>query len=133
MDNWDEYIRGIQSGTSKPVTQPQQSGGFLQQLLGSLLKAPSQGTGLAGPGQVPKPNGQGLYTPGMALAPAGPSTPINYAAIKNLLNSGVLKPEGQQPQAPATPNDPSTPEPAAAPKKNPLDMLFSSLFGGLFG
>lgn len=133
MDNWDEYLRSIQSGTSAPVTQPAQSGGFLSQLLGNLLNRGQSNSQNGAPvGGVPKPNGQGMYTPGMMMASAGPSTPINYSAIKSLLNSGVLKPGGQQPQAPEAPSEPATPEPAAAPKQNPLDMLFSSIFGGLF-
>lgn len=125
-DNWDAYIQSVQNGV-QPTTASKPQGSFLQQLFASLLnKNTGQG---AGPGQVPKANGQGLYTPGLNMAPAGPSTPINYAAIKNLLNSGVLK-TGTVPTPPQEPTVPMQEAAPEQPKKSPLDMLFSSIFGG---
>lgn len=98
-DQWDEYLK-----------RQQPTGGGSS--FGSL-----------------KPNKQGMYTPNLSMPQPGPATPINYGAIRNLLNSGVLR-TGQvaQPQ----PMPAVQPEPAPAPQQaaHPLSRLFS-LFGGL--
>jgi hypothetical protein len=125
-DQWDAYIQGIQNGVPQPVAPKPKN--FVEQLLGTLLG--TAGNGKVGVGQAPTPNKQGLYTPSLAMANAGPPTPINYAAIKNLLNSGVMK-TGQVAPMPPQPVQEAPPPPAApAPKKGPLDMLFGALFGG---
>jgi hypothetical protein len=129
-DAWDDYIKNIQNGGQQPAApaQPQQ-GGFLGMLLSNILK-PAQGGGNVGVGGVPTPNKQGMYTPSLNMAAAGPSTPINYAAIKNLLNSGVMQTGKVPPQPlPMAPPAPPPPTPAPEAKKGPLDMLFSFLLG----
>lgn len=131
VDPWEEYIRTVQSGGQVQQQQPQQTapGGLLGILFG--LGNKNQTPTGAGPGQVPKPNKQGMYTPGLQMAAAGPTTPINYSAIKHLLNSGVMQtgkvapmPEPVVEQAPAP-----TPVPKPEGGGNPFANILSALFG----
>jgi hypothetical protein len=111
-DAWDEYLKRQQPAPSK--------GG----LFGSLF------AGMSGSSGGLQPNKQGMYTPSLMgrMPEAGPATPINYGAIRNLLNSGVLRNGGQVAQPPPAP----APEPVEAPAQSahPLARLFS-LFAGL--
>jgi hypothetical protein len=124
MDQWDEYIRRMQENQPAPTSDSSSSIPFAS--LFSLLS----GTGQSGSSGI-QPNAQGMYTPSAmangAMQP-GPPTPINYAAIRNLLNSGVLRTGSVTPMPAPTP----TPVPAPAPTAggdNPLARIFS-LFGG---
>lgn len=124
-DAWDEYIRQIQSGGTQQ--QPSSQGGVLGALFSALMSKGNPSG--AGPGEVPVANKKGMYTPGLDMAAAGPSTPINYSAIRGLLNSGVMQsgkvPPMQMQPAPAPP----TPTPPAASGGNPITSILSSLFG----
>lgn len=118
-DAWDVYLRNQQN-----PQQPQKRSMGIP-LLDMLLGRSGQGG--AGPGQVPKPNWQGMYTPGVDMAAAGPPTPINYSAIRNMLNSGVMQ-TGQVPPTPQPAAPPPAPPPA--PKDdNPFAAILSSIFG----
>lgn len=124
-DAWGTYLQ--QQANPQPVQKQTTGNPFLDLLLGRT----SGGGGGAGPGQVPRPNGQGLYTPGINMAGAGPPTPINYAAIRNMLNSGVMQ-TGKVPPMP-TPAPAAAPPPAAPPQASSFENVLSSLFGGLLG
>ena len=111
--NWDEYIRHQQS---TPLQTPSEDGGALfGALFGGL--SPKKTTSKL-PGHV-----------GADQMPVGPATPINYGAIRSLLNSGVLR--GGTP-AVAPPVDPVTADPAPQQReRNPLQELISGILGGL--
>lgn len=128
-DPWTDYL----ASQSQPQAAPAgpQQGGFLGMLLNSLMKRGGQQGG-AGPGQVPRPDFQGMYTPGVNMAAAGPPTPINYGAIKSMLNTGVLRDPATAAPPPVAPAP--APAPVAPPKeKNPLGDFLGSLLGGIFG
>jgi hypothetical protein len=118
-DPWDEYLRRQQPTRT--------TGAGLSGLFGSLFGG-QPGSGSTGGLQ---PNKQGMYTPSLMSSGAmqpGPPTPINYGAIRGLLNSGVLR---TGTVAPPPPMPAPAPEPEApAQSEHPLARMFS-LFGGL--
>jgi hypothetical protein len=115
-DAWDEYLKHQQS----PAPGAARSGG---RMFGALFGGTAPGGGI-------QPNGQGLYTPGiMGQAQPGPATPINYAAIRNLLNSGVLR-TGTVAAPSASIAAPAAEPTVTGPQNGGLARLFS-IFGGM--
>jgi hypothetical protein len=112
-DAWDEYLRRQQP------TTPRSGMG----LFGSLFGGAPQG----GVGGI-QPNKQGMYSPSLMPMPVGPATPINYGAIRSLLNSGVLRTGTVAPPPVAAPEPVPAPEPERP--DNPLARL-ASLFAGM--
>jgi hypothetical protein len=128
-DAWDEYFRRQQEPARPQATMSPNISGSLPSIFGSLFSfrkssAPQPSGGLT-------PNKQGLYTPSLMgqMPQPGPATPINYPAIRNLLNSGVLR-TGTVAPMPAPAPEPA-PAPAPQAPDNPLARL-ASVFAGIF-
>jgi hypothetical protein len=130
-DAWDTYIHRQQSQgptTSSPgMANPFEGVPFFRNIWGAL--GLDGGSGGSGPGAL-KPNKQGLYSPSMMPMPVGPPTPINYGAIRSLLNSGAMR-TGQVNAPQPMPAPVEEPAPAQKPK-SPLASLLS-LFSGIGG
>lgn len=128
-DAWDEYLARQRAG--QPATM--QPTGQSQPFSFASLFNRGAAAGNVPPGGVPRPNAQGLYTPSLALQPAGPPAPIDYGRMRAILNSGVMR-TGEMPDAAMQPNGgqpDAPPAPAPAPaKKTGWEALLAGLFGG---
>jgi hypothetical protein len=121
-DAWDTYIQRQQSGAgSSGGGQPNPLSNI--PIFGALFSA----LGMGSSGGI-KPDGRGMYTPSVGQMPVGPPTPINYGAIRSLLNSGALR-TGQVNMAQPMPAPEPVADPAPQKPKHPLASLLS-LFGG---
>lgn len=129
-DSWDEYIKRQQSGQAQqPVPQQADNPFFTSPLFGSMFGGrpqPQQQQGVIGP------DSKGMYTPSLGQMPVGPATPINYGAMRGLLNSGVLRNGGQVAQPQPMPQMEAAPAPAPVQQKKQglLDVIFGALSGG---
>lgn len=95
-DEWDTYLKRQQSEGSSTHTVGSNPFASIP-LLGALFGS------MGGTSSGIRPNKQGLYTPSLGEMPVGPPTPINYGAIRNLLNSGVLRTGQVNPAQPEPP------------------------------
>lgn len=129
-DAWDEYIKRQQSAPAQTVsTAPSNPLSILFGALGGLIP----GMGSSSQGAI-RPDLRGMYTPSVGEMPVGPPTPINYGAMKSLLNSGVLRAPGVPMPTPAPQPAPTpTPAPQPAPQMDAdqIRSQFTQLLEGL--